>query len=251
MNDETTSPLPDLQPLADSLEDLAQGDWVQHLAKVNEQLAGVVSGEHALSVLKERALELAQGLEDLKTEREVAAHGLQALGHDLAAAAANWQAGLKDAGTALQDSCGTLKSKLADFARQGKDHVDQLRSTVADQLHAAHLGAIKDSGAALADCARDTRSKAEALGGDLVSKAQGELCQLEQHAKDELASRIEQQAAQRFASEAGSLGGEVVDNLVLSQASVAITGAVTPILPELVALKAAVGVIKFALHPFA
>lgn len=250
MSEDTASSLPDLQPLADGLEELAQGEWVEQLAKVDEQLASVVSAEHALSALKERAAELAQTIEDLKTERDAAAQALQTLGHDLAAESANWQSGVKDAGASVQDACGSLKGKLADLVRQGKDHIEQLRGTAAEQLHAAHLGRIKDSGAALADCTRDARSKVDALGGNLVSRAQGELRQLEQRLKDDLASKIEQQAAQRFASEAGRLGGEVANNLVLSQASVAITGAVTPILPELVALKAAVSVIKLALNPF-
>lgn len=250
MGEDTAASLPDLQPLADDLEELAQGDWVEQLAKVEEQLASVVSAEHALSALTERAAELVQAIEALKAERDAAAQALQTLGHDLAAESANWQSTVKDAGANVQDVCGALKGKLANLTRQGKDHIEQVRGTVAERLQAAHLGRIKDSGTALADSARDARTKVDALGSNLVSQAQGELRQLEQRLKDDLASKIEQQAAQRFASEAERMGGEVANNLVLSQASVAITGAVTPILPQLVALKAAVSVIKLALHPF-
>lgn len=250
MGEDTAASLPDLQPLADGLEELAQGDWIEQLSKLDEQLASVVSAEHALSALKERSTELVRAIEDLRAERNAAAQALQTLGHDLAAESANWQSSVKDAGAGVQEACGALKGKLADVTRQGKEHVERLRSTVAERLHAAHLGRVKDSGTALAESVRDARAKVDVLSGDLVSKAQRELGQLEQRLKEDLASKIEQQAAQRFASEAERLGGEVANNLVLSQASVAITGAVTPIMPQLVALKAAVGVIKLALHPF-
>lgn len=250
MSEEQASSLPDLQPLADSLEGLAQGDWVQLLTKVDEQLSSVNSAEQALSTLKERAGELLQAVEDLKSEREAATLSIQTMGHDFSAESENWQSTLKEAGSSLQDSSTTLKSKLRDLTRQSTDQIEQVRSSMVEQMHAGHLRKIEESATSVADGVRDARSKADALAGDLVTKAQNELHQLEQRAKDDLTSEIEQQAKQRFATEAGRLGEEVVNNLVLSQASVAITGAVTPILPQLVALKAAVGAIKLALHPF-
>lgn len=251
MSEAQASALAELQSLADGLEELTQGDWLDLLGKVGEQLADVTSTEQALSTLKERAGELLQAAESFDAGRDAAARSLQALGHDLSAESESWQSGLNDAGDRLQDASGTLKGVLASHLQQGTDQVDQVRDMLVGQLHVAHLERLREGGSAIAESTRGARAKAEGLGGDLVSKAQDGLRQMEQRLKEDLGSRIEQQAGQRFADEAARLGGEVANNLVLSQASVAITGAVTPILPQLIALKAAVGAIKLALHPFA
>jgi F0F1-type ATP synthase membrane subunit b/b' len=250
VNDPVEAALPEFQHIARTLEELAEGAWVQLVGKVEEQLAGVVAAEHALSLLNEHAVELLHAIDQLKTERESATHELQTQVHDLAGASASWQSNVSEAGASVQHAVDGLNGTLAEVARQGTDHIDQFRGLVGERLHASYMDGIKTGETAVTRGVHDAHAEVEQLGAELASKAQAELQHLEQQLKDAFASKLENDARRRMEDQAARLGSEVADNLLLSEASAAITGAVTPILPELIALKGAVGIIKFALHPF-
>jgi len=175
---------------------------------------------------------------------------------ELAEAAEGMRSELDEARQSLQERAGELGDRAGTLAE----------ADIAEELEAAEtaLGALDGTlDKEMANAFSATLSRfSDSFGGahdalqDGVQRSAAELntavAERAERLADNAAARfsqgVEQEARALFRQVEQDMCREIADNVVLTQASVAIMGAVGPLVPQLVALRAAVSVIKAALQ---
>jgi hypothetical protein len=234
----------DLAPLIDALRDASALPWLAD-ADASQPAADTGTGMDALN---QALVQLRDQLQDL-----LAAH-TQA-GEQCADAASRLEAEFDDRIDGAADVGERLSSRGEQFAEDDLgDRGDELDGAFDDVEEAIN----EQLGSACADLTDDFEADCtaaySAVGDDLEQRA-GTLAQQIETRMDELRERsaahfrgsVEAGARDAVRDAVAGMLDEIATNVVLTQASVAITGAVGPILPQLVALRAAVTAIKAAL----
>lgn len=203
----------------------------QALAAVETQLDELAEQVGLLTRAYEGALQTLDTAEQaLDDELEAIRGGLQDRQSSLA------ERGEQFAGTELPGLGDAADERLAQAESRwtqalGEDH-GRLVEAFDDHLRGASQ--------ALGD---QLQSRAQALGQDVI----GQLGQVGDKAAAAFTQRVAQEAREAGEKLVADMGREISEQMLLSQASLAITGALGPLLPQLVALRVAVGAIKTAL----
>ncbi len=238
------SSIEDLAPLIDTLRDASALPWLADA----DSSRPTANSAPALEALNQALMQLRDQLQELLAAHTQAAEQCADAASQLEAEFDDRIDGASDVGERLSSRGEQFaEDDLGDCGEELDGAFDDVEEAVNEQLGSACAELIEDFDT---DCAAAHAS----LGEDLEQRASALAQQIETR-MDELRQRA---AAQfRESVESGARGvveeavarmlEEIATNVVLTQASVAITGAVGPILPQLVALRAAVSAIKAAL----
>lgn len=177
-----------------------------------------------------------------------------------------WQE-LAEAAEEMRSQLGEARQSLQERAGELGDRGEALaEADIAEELEAAEtaLGALdgtldKEMGNAFSatlsrfsDSFGDAHDALQAGVQRSAATLNTAVAERAERLADNAAARfsqgVEQEARALFRQAEQDMCREIADNVVLTQASVAIMGAVGPLVPQLVALRAAVSVIKAALQ---
>jgi DNA anti-recombination protein RmuC len=157
--------------------------------------------------------------------------------------------------TGLQESASEVAERSAEFAeadldslmQEFQDSLDELTQSLCDSLQEQHRTLLSTCDDDFAAAGTDAAEALTASANTLAQIVRDSLGDLIARLGEGFRERIEAQARATVADVAARMTTEVAANVALTQASVAITGAVSPILPQLIALRAVVSAIKAAL----
>lgn len=240
----TAGAVEDLAPLIDALRDASALPWLAGAdtwQPAERSATDLASLNQALSHLRDQVQEL------------LAAH-MQA-SESCADAAAQLEAELDDRIQASADVGERLETRGEQFADAGLGDCgdeldgafDDFEDAISEQLSGACGELVADFDADCAAAHECAGQDVEQRAGALADEIQRRMDEMRERALAHFKESVESGARRTVEESVARMLEEIATNVALTQASVAVTGAVGPIQPQLVALRAAVSAIKAAL----
>lgn len=236
-----------LGALEESLTELAETGWVQALSNLPGQREAIENAQQAVTELNERLQQIVEHTEELVNERQTATGTVDSAGTGLVADFHEWQDELSQADTRLVDRAEQFANDVQQLTASVEEMLGEAKRSLQEKLGEKHSQLVVDVTHMLQSTTSDVSEHMEQAARTLSGRATADLNSLRARLRDELGDRVEREAKNQLTEQTERMSEEVANNLVLGQASVAITSAISPVLPQLVALRAAVGVIKQAL----
>lgn len=243
-----------MEPLsaATAAADIEASDELMQLLQSAADLLAAADGDgepaHALAAIETQLQELAEHVGALTQAYDGA---LQALDESSQAL----EDELDELRSSVQDHQAALEQRGEQFAGSELPDISDAADEGLSQAESRWAQLLGDEHGRLVDAFDENLRDASAtLGEQLQVRSQAlarEVADQLEHVGETAAAAFAQRVAQE-AREAGEelvkdMGREIAEQMLLSQASIAITGALGPLLPQLVALRMAVGAIKTAL----
>jgi archaellum component FlaC len=210
--------------------------------ELDELESNIEELEQAFVASEARLKEIAQNADSFAQQQQDRA---EMLGNHLS----DGREKLEEAFTALTELVTTAHEERLASAREaiGKT-VASLTEAIQKHFQERPEEIIDSAGEALQEKLNTLQKSLEAAVIALAEQAEEALSQLEQHASNGVRRAVEDEVAELLESAVEALAREAVESVAFSQISVAATSALSPILPQLIAIRVIVNAIKHALE---
>lgn len=230
-----------VQALAAAASHPAVEQAAESARRHSEALAAVLAIDAGLGQLRDHLTQMLQTYETSRTALDEAEASLQDELVQQNDAMSEQSNALVERGEALvSNDVSHLSETATDALSAAEKSIEERLGDEHGKVLAGFHDDLEHTQSTLTDAVRESTS---ALTNDLEQRMQ----QLGHRAVEECSRRLQDQAHRTMSNIAEDVGEEIATNLLLTQASLAITGALSPVLPQLIALRAIVTPIKTAL----